>query len=415
MTFPAALKTDRESRVGRGRFALPAALAAVLLTSAPAVAVAIGVLMTQERKACPVWWALPALLCSALMPDSTLALLSIFPVLFWPALFTREGALFPALSSVLAVALVWHAGAVVPIGCAAGLAALVLLVLGRSVFWGISPGDVGLVRPAILATLLIAAQDEGMGTGARIALESLLLDLTLITLSVPALRLMPVLVTLRLPFPPLPGFLVLWLGIHAALGLAAGVQGWSVIGVLVALLIGLISLFDVLTVGRRPDTGVLPIGPDGAVCGVILGALLLPVAVFGVFSPVLHHVEGEWVWPFWSLGGGDGAHLKVPALMLILSVMWLFFVKSWRTERGLEKAIANLLLPGTQTGRSETGLFEEPPALPWIMRRLIVGGRIRLQALATLKSGQMPDMRQMAVGLWLVLLALVLVVLGLTA
>jgi len=415
LTVPAVLKADRDSAAGRGRIALPAALVAILATSGPAIAVALGVWMTQERRACPLWWALPALLCSVLLPDSTVALLALFPVLYWPALSSRDGALFPALSAILAVSVLWHVGAINPIVCMAGLGAMTLLVLGRCALWGEKPGDLGLLRPAILATLMIAAQDEGLTTGARIALEALLLDLTLLVLYVPALRLLPVLAILRLPFPPLPGFIVLWLGIHAALGLAAGVQGWSVIGVFVALLIGLISLVDVLIVGRRPDAGVLPVGPAGAVGIIALATMLLPLIVFGVFSPVLHHVGGEWVWPFWSLGGGDGAHLRLPAIVLLLGAIWLWLVKSWRGERGLEKAFAGLFSGRLQTAQGETGLFEEPAALPWVIRRLIVGGRGRARAMMALKVGKMPETRRMTVGLWLVLLALVLAVLGLTS
>ncbi|WP_415577563.1 hypothetical protein [Gluconobacter japonicus] len=415
MTVPAVLKADRDSVAGRGRIALPAALVAILATSGPAIAVALGVWMTQERRACPLWWALPALQCSVLLPDSTVALLALFPVLYWPALSSRDGALFPALSAILAVSVLWHAGAINPIVCMAGLGAMTLLVLGRCALWGEKPGDLGLLRPAILATLVIAAQDEGLTTGARIALEALLLDLALLVLYVPVLRLLPVLAILRLPFPPLPGFIVLWLGIHAALGLAAGVQGWSVIGVFVALLIGLISLVDVLTVGRRPDAGVLPVGPAGAVGIIALATMVLPLIVFGVFSPALHHVGGEWVWPFWSLGGGDGAHLRLPAIVLLLGAIWLWLVKSWRVERGLEKAFAGLFSGRLQTAQGETGLFEEPAALPWVVRRLIVGGRGRFRAMMALKVGKMPETRRMAVGLWLVLLALVLAVLGLTS
>ena len=400
---------------GRGRIALPAALVAILATSGPAIAVALGVWMTQERKGCPLWWALPALLCSVLLPDSTVALLALFPVLYWPVLSSREGALFPALSAILAVSTLWHAGAINPIVCMAGLGAMTLLVLGRCALWGEKPGDLGLLRPAILATLVIAAQDEGLTTGARIALEALLLDLTLLVLYVPVLRLLPVLAILRLPFPPLPGFIVLWLGIHAALGLAAGVQGWSVIGVFVALLIGLISLVDVLTVGRRPDSGALPVGPAGAIGIIAFATMVLPLIVFGVFSPVLHHVGGEWVWPFWSLGGGDGAHLRLPAIVLLLGAIWLWLVKSWRVERGLEKAFAGLFSGRLQTAQGETGLFEEPAALPWVVRRLIVGGRGRFCAMMALKVGNKPETRRMAVGLWLVLLALVLAILGLTS
>lgn len=401
---------------GQGRVALPAALVAVLATSGAAVAIALAILMTQERRACPLWWALPALLCSVLIPDSSLALLALFPVLYWPAFSGRSGelspALFPALSPILAVAVLWHAGVVNPIVCAAGLGAMALCVLGRSVLWGEMPGDIGLLRPAVLGTLLVAAQDEGLTTGARIALEGLLLDLTLLVLTVPVLRLLPVLALLRLPFPPFPGFVVLWLGIHAALGLAAGVQGWSVVGVFAALLIGLISLVDVLTVERRPENGMLPVTPAGTVCILAGAVILLPITVFGIFSPVLHHVGGDWVWPFWSLGGGDGAHLRLPAVVLLLGAFWLGLVKSWRVERGLEKAFARLVCLRRQ---GESGMFEEPAALSWNVRRLIVEGRSRLQAVMALRVGRLPDMRRMAVGLWLVLLTVVLAVLGLAA
>ncbi|EHH67183.1 hypothetical protein GMO_21760 [Gluconobacter morbifer G707] len=378
-----------------------------------ALAVALGVLLTQERESCPAVWSVPALLLSVLFPDRTIALLALFPVLYWPALVSRDGALFPVSGSLLAVAMLWHAIVLDPLTCVVGIGGLTVVLLARAVLTARVPGDLGLLRPPLLMTLIVVAEVQGLATTARVATEAMLLDLVLLALSVPAARLVPLLMCLRLPFPPFPGFIVLWLGIHAALGLSAGMDGWSVVGVLVALLIGVLSLTDVLTVGRRPGQGEFPVQPGGAVLALAGSVLLLPVVVFGCVSPVLNFMGGDWVWPVWSVGGGDGAHLRLMAVMMLMGLFWLVLVRPWRVRNGLVEGAAALLPALDRLAGAENGLFEETPSLSWAVRRLIVGGKARLRALAGLRSVRVPDMRQSAMGLWLLLLGLVLAMLGL--
>lgn len=406
-------------RPGRAVLLCVAALAAVLGVSPAVQAVALGVIAAQDREACPAVWSVPALLLSVLFPAQTFVVLAVLPVLFWSALVRRpdggqEGGAFSAVMGILGVSLVWHAPAAVSVELVAGLGAAVIGLLGRSVLGACRPGDLGLLRPVLLMVLVVAAQAEGLAVCARIALEATLLDLSLLVLTAALGRVFPVLAVLRLPFPPLPGLVVLWLGIHAALGMAAGVEGWSVLGVAVALLLGLLGLSDILVVGRVFRAW------QGRVSGVSVllvgaGSLLLPALVFGMVSPVLHFVGGEWVWPVWRMGGGDGASLRLPAFVLTGAVLWCVLVRPWRIVGGIVQT-ASTLLPALGNLLSVgDGLFEEAPSLGWKMRCVIVAGRRRLRALGSVKTPVLPDLRQGAVGLWLVLLGLVLAVLGVMA
>ena len=371
-----------------------------------------------DREACPAVWSVPALLLGVLFPAQTCVVLALLPVLFWSVLVRlRDGApggAFPAVMAILAVSLVWHAPGSVPAELVAGLGAGVIGLVVWSVLGAFRPGDLGLFRPVLLMVLVMAAQAEGLAVCSRIALEAALLDLSLLVLTAALGVRFPVLAVLRLPFPPLPGLVVLWLGIHAALGMAAGVEGWSVLGVAVSLLLGLLSLSDILVVGRvlRAWQGAVP-----GISVLLIGAasLLLPALVFGMASPVLHFMGGEWVWPVWRTGGGDGAYLRLPVFVLTGAVLWCVLVRPWRVVGGvvlaaspLVPALGNLLSAGDE-------LFEEAPSLGWKMRRVIVAGRLRFRAMKSVKAPVLPDLRQGAVGLWLVLLGLVLAVLGVMA
>ncbi|KXV17992.1 hypothetical protein AD934_09985 [Gluconobacter oxydans] len=419
MVVPACVQAMQPGRAGRAVVLCVAALAAVLGLSPAVQAVALGVIAAQDREACPAVWSVPALLLSVLFPAQTVVVLAVLPVLFWSALVRRpdggqEGGAFPAVMGVLGVSLVWHAPTAVSAELVAGLGAAVIGLLGRSVLGACRPGDLGLLRPVLLMVLVVAAQAEGLAVCSRIALEATLLDLSLLVLTAALGRVFPVLSVLRLPFPPLPGLVVLWLGIHAALGMAAGVEGWSVLGVAVALLLGLLGLSDILVVGRAFRAW------QGRVSGVAVllmgaGSLLLPALVFGMVSPVLHFVGGEWVWPVWRMGGGDGASLRLPAFVLTGAVLWCVLVRPWRIVGGIVQT-ASTLLPALGNLLSVgDGLFEEAPSLGWKMRCVIVAGRRRLRALGGVKAPVLPDLRQGAVGLWLMLLGLVLAVLGVMA
>ncbi|WP_408873065.1 hypothetical protein [Gluconobacter roseus] len=391
-----------------------AALAAILALSPAVLAVALGVIVALDREACPAVWTVPALLLSVLFPAHTFVLLVLLPVLFWSSLRRRRDGACPAVMSILAVSLIWHAPSAVPAELVAGLGAAVCGLVGWSVLGASRPGNLGLLRPVLLMVLVVAAQAESLVVCARIALEALLLDLALLMLTAALGRRFPMLAVLRLPFPPLPGLVVLWLGIHAALGMAAGVEGWSVLGVVVALLLGLLSLSDILEVGRLfflrrevvSGASVLLLGA---------GSLLVPALVFGLTSPVLHAIGGEWVWPVWSIGAGDGAHLLLPAFILAGAGIWIVLVRPWRVMGGVVQA-ASLLVPAL--GKLLTigdGLFDEAPSLNWTLRRVIAGGRLRFRGLRNVRAPVLPDLRQGAVGLWLVLLGLVLAVLGVMA
>ncbi|GEC59979.1 hypothetical protein GOX01_03100 [Gluconobacter oxydans] len=419
LAVPACVQAMQPGRAGRAVVLCVAALAAVLGLSPAVQAVALGVIAAQDREACPAVWSVPALLLSVLFPAQTVVVLAVLPVLFWSALVRRpdggqEGGAFPAVMGVLGVSLVWHAPAAVSAELVAGLGAAVIGLLGRSVLGACRPGDLGLLRPVLLMVLVVAAQAEGLAVCARIALEATLLDLSLLVLTAALGRVFPVLSVLRLPFPPLPGLVVLWLGIHAALGMAAGVEGWSVLGVGVALLLGLLGLSDILVVGRVFRAW------QGRVSGVSVllvgaGSLLLPALVFGMLSPVLHFVGGEWVWPVWRMGGGDGASLRLPAFVLTGAVLWCVLVRPWQIVGGIVQT-ASMLLPALGNLLSVgDGLFEEAPSLGWKMRCVIVEGRRRLRVLQGMKAPVLPDLRQGAVGLWLMLLGLVLAVLGVMA
>lgn len=418
LIVPACLQAVQPGQAWRTAVLCVAALAAVLALSPAVVAVAIGVIAALDREACPAVWSVPALLLGVLFPAQTCVVLALLPVLFWSVLVRRRdgasGGAFPAVMGVLGVSLVWHAPGSVAAELVAGLGAGVVGLVGWSVLGAFRPGDLGLLRPALLMVLVMAAQAEGLAVCARIALEATLLDLSLLVLTAALGVRFPVLAVLRLPFPPLPGLVVLWLGIHAALGMAAGVEGWSVLGVAVALLLGLLSLSDILVVGRvlRAWQGAVP-----GLSVLLIGAasLLLPALVFGVASPVLHFMGGEWVWPVWRMGGGDGAYLKLPAFVLTGAVLWCVLVRPWRVVGGIVQAASTLVPALGNLLSAGDELFEEAPSLGWKMRRVIVAARLRFSTVRGVKAPVLPDLRQGAVGLWLMLLGLVLAVLGVMA
>ena len=408
---PACVLAIQPGRFGQAVVVCLAALAAVLALSPAVLAVALGVIAAQERDACPAVWSVPVLLLSVLFPAQTPVLLGLLPVLFWPALARRRDEGCSAVMSILGVSLVWHAPEAVSAELVAGLGVCVLGLIGWAVLGAHRPGNLGLLRPLLLMVLVVAAQDEGLAVCVRIALEAAFLDLATLVLMA-ALRLrFPALAVLRLPLPPLPGLVVLWLGIHAALGMAAGVEGWSVLGVIVALLLGVLALSDLLVVGRQMSGG------QAAISGVSVllvgaGSLLLPALVFGLTSPALHGVGGEWVWPVWSIGAGDGSHFRLMAFVMVGVLIWIVLVRPWRIMGGIVQA-ASTLAPALMTLlASGDALFEEAPSLGWSLRRFVVSGRVRLRVLKGMKAPVLPDLRQGAVRLWLVLLGLVLAVLG---
>ncbi|WP_231878143.1 hypothetical protein [Gluconobacter albidus] len=409
--MPACVLVLQPGRFGQAVTVCLAALAAVLALSPAVLAVALGVIAAQERDACPAVWSVPVLLLSVLFPAQTPVLLGLLPVLFWPALVRRRDGGCCAVMSILGVSLVWHASDVVSAELVAGLGLCVLGLIGWSVLGAHRPGNLGLLRPVLLVVLVVAAQAEGLAVCARIALEATLLDLATLALTASLGLRFPMLAVLRLPFPPLPGLVVLWLGIHAALGLAAGVEGWSVLGVAVALLLGVLALSDLLVVGRQMSAGQVAVS---GVSVLLLGAgsLLLPALVFGLTSPALHVVGGEWVWPVWSIGAGDGSHFRLMAFAMVGAVIWIVLVRPWRSIGGIVQAASTLAPALARLLSSGDALFEESPSLGWSLRRFIVSGRVRFRALKGMKAPVLPDLRQGAVGLWLVLLGLVLAVLG---
>ncbi|WP_349291907.1 hypothetical protein [Gluconobacter sp. Dm-73] len=408
---PACVLVLQPGRFGQAATVCLAALAAVLALSPAVLAVALGVIAAQERDACPAVWSVPVLLLSVLFPAQTPVLLGLLPALFWPALVRRKDEGCSAVMSILGVSLVWHAPGAVSVELVAGLGVCVLGLIGWSVLGAHRPGNLGLLRPVLLMVLVVAAQNEGLAVCARIALEAALLDLAMLVLTASLGPWFPVMAVLRLPFPPLPGLVVLWLGIHAALSMAAGVEGWSVLGVMVALLLGVLALSDLLVVGRQMSGGQAVIsGVSVLLMGA--GSLFLPALVFGLTSPALHGVGGEWVWPVWSIGAGDGSHFRLMAFVMVGALIWILLVRPWRIMGGIVHAASTLAPALVTLLASGDALFEEAPSLGWSLRRFVVSGRVRLKGLKGVKAPVLPDLRQGAVGLWLVLLGLVLAVLG---
>lgn len=391
-----------------------AALASIMVVSPAVVAVALGVLMLSDRSNCPKVWSVPALLLFVLVPEHGLFLPALLPILFWPVIADRDRAL-DAARALVGTALVWHmaAGGVSELLLLSGGG--VLFLIGRAVLDGRTPGDLGAVRPLLLMALVIAAHDQDLAGSARVALQAALLDLTLLVI-LPLLSLRcSVASVLRLPFPPMPGFVVLWLGIHAALGMSAGLDGWSLQGTAVAVSLGLLALCDVATaareIGERRASQDM-FGQGGAFLFVAVASLAMPATVFGAMSPALRFVSGGWTWPVWSLGGGDGAFLRLMLIWFCGAVLWCFFVRPWRIPGGVT-ALAGAFdgsLRGLLT--HVAALPGEPPALGWAMRRPIVDIRRRARAITRLRGPALPDMRRAASGVWLLLLGLALAVLG---
>ncbi|TPW34947.1 hypothetical protein [Oecophyllibacter saccharovorans] len=305
-------------------------VAAALLCGIPAgtvlfIGAAILLLHAPGEAFCRPAIAVPLLLVYALYPGIW-GVLALLPVLFWPGGHRACG---QVAGSFLAVGLaahvhpampaLWLCGSVVIMG-ALGLAALAVHPTPRAVAAFLP------MRPMILLGLMQAATSAGLEASAQAALAALMLDLALQALGV----LRPGWEGLLLPVPPLPGFLVLWLGLHAALGLATGTPDWTPGGLFLACLLGGLSLAEGLAVlswlGGRPITLAFLIGAFL----VPLGLVLLSVPAGHVLITPAETGSAGWQQAFWQIRGGDGALLAWPLGWGMLLAFWCFFVRPWR-------------------------------------------------------------------------------------
>lgn len=381
---------------------------------------AVFLLQAPEEDVCPPAVALPALVFYALFPG-VIGVLCLLPVLFWPG---RRRPLLQLAGCFLAIGLalritpaqpdLWLCGALLTMG-ALGIAALAVHPTPRAV------GAFLPLRPMILLGLMQAATEAGLEASALAALAALVLDLALQTLGV----LKPGWEGLLLPVPPLPGFLVLWLGLHSALGLATGAPGWTPGGLLLACLLGALSLAEGITLipvlrGRRITVSFLL---AAFFLPLLLGVLAFPLGVNLISPDMLHGFK--WRSALWAFSGGDGALLALPLAWGVLAIFWVILFRPWRTVRVAGDQTASLVWPQPflsilRQGTSVVPVLESKAVLQKLQKRfarrvLRRGLRVRA-ALAVVRppiSGARkrgwPDM---GVSFWLLFLGLMLALAG---
>lgn len=264
-----------------------------------------------------------------------------------------------------------------------------------------------LVRPVFLLGVMEVSRQQGMVLGAEGAFFALLLDLACQSLAV----IWPRAALLMLPAPPLPGFVVGWVGLHAALGLSSSTEGWTVVGCLLGVAIMGLSCGDGLVVLGEATPSLWDGRRQPWVWGLLL-AMGLP-SVCGMVADLLTGHGAAWVGWFYRLSGGDGSMMALPVLWAALLLLWFCFS---RRERGEAQDVD---LPLEEGERNALDVFhaymQAQPVRPRSLRRFLMRGqrqvrslRLSITELLSLSPVQEPE----AV-FWLVFLGGVLVVMGL--
>ncbi|WP_018980253.1 hypothetical protein [Saccharibacter floricola] len=355
------------------------------------------------------FWGIPALVLYGVYPSLWGALL-LLPVLFWPGQKRDIAHEQQCLGALLSVGLSAHITPFQPgfwtLG--AGSVMMALSAWGYMRKWAVLSGLVLVLRPLFLLGVMMASQKEGLTASAQAAACALLLDLTLSVVRViqPSWRL------LALSVPPLPGFMVTWLGIHATLGLVTGAGGWTLSGLAVAVILALLATLELIRfIPTMRATAVTP--------SFLLVAALVPSCVMVAGGLLAHHggYDGLSTFSFatiWSFQGGDGAVLAFPALWGLVLIFWGVFVRPWSLTRPV-------MLPGTlpvmtsDRQRWLAWLGGETPSLPWRWRRqLVVMRYYGREGSRRFRQMQVP-VSEMSLTIWLVFLGAVLALLGLSS
>ena len=262
-----------------------------------------------------------------------------------------------------------------------------------------------LLRPVLLLGVMEVSRQQGMELGVAGALFALLLDLACQCLAV----IWPRAALLMLPAPPLPGFVVGWVGLHASLGLSSSTEGWTVMGCLLGVGIMGLSLGDgVLVLGQM--TEVLREGRRrDRVWGLCL-AVGLPSAC-GMVSGWLAGQGAGWAGWLCRLPGGDGSVMALPLLWGVMLPAWF-----WLSRRRKEELEGGSL---SGEGREELAALraymQSAPACPHSLKRLLMRGKRQVLSarLSVTELLSLLPAQELGAVFWLVFLGSVLVVMGL--
>nr|WP_294916413.1 hypothetical protein [uncultured Neokomagataea sp.] len=416
LAVPGVCAALGDVRRARGVLLLLCVVGVGLLTSPLLAALLLGIVTAFGASGAPPWWQVIALVLLVLLPGQVWGCVAVLPVLFWPwlvgekattrAALSREGSVAPCMAA-LAALVVWHGAASAPLCAVLLCCAMAVLLVLRTVQGVVTDfAAAGMVRPALLVALAAAAQHEGLDTAGQGAIIAAVLDLAVQWLRSWPVQSLSVAYALSAPFPPMPGFIVLWVGVHAALNLAAAASGWAVPAVFCALILGALAVLELWHVCRTPrQSDAVSMVEVGKAAGLLIG---LTAALVLIQKYVL---GGNGV-PFASFGGGDGAFLRLGSIALFLCLFYWVIVRRGGGQTFLGHG---LVFPrGT--------IFSlRRYTVPWAWRRYIVVMRKVVRDVALLGgrggarlSSVGPALREggASLGWWLVVLATILAVLG---
>lgn len=387
-----------------------------VLGSPVLAALLLGVVTASVVRGAPSWWQVLSLILLVLFPGQLWGVAAFLPVLFWPwlasekattrAALSREGSIAPCVA-VVAALLVWRGAASAPllaVLCCCGMAVVLAARTVKGTATDFSAA--GMVRPALLVALAAAARHEGLDLAGQGAIIAAILDLAVQWLRSWPMKYLAVASLLAAPFPPMPGFFVVWVGVHTAFDLASGAPGWAVPAMLCALIFGVLAVLDFWHVGqgvrKTARISTVEIGKAVIVLIVLMVGLVL----------AQHYVLGGENVPFASFGGGDGAFIHIGAMALFLGVVFWICVR--RRDGGAFLGYGLIFPRGDILPLRKHGV-------PWVWRRYLVVMRKAVQD-ARLLGGRgglrlslmEPALREggASLGWWLAVLAIILAVLG---
>ncbi|MXV44768.1 hypothetical protein GS501_06925 [Saccharibacter sp. 17.LH.SD] len=393
--------------------ALLVALVALIVGQTGVIALSLAVMMVLlGGKAGDVFlpfWGVPALVLYGLFPTTGGTVL-ILPVLLWPGQGREISPYQRCVGVILALGLASHVMPSHPVTWILGSGS-VMLLLGIWAYikgWGALLSVILTLRPLLLLGIIEAAQQEGLDESAQAAVRALVLDLTLQVIG----TLRPSWRSLSLPIPPLPGFLVMWLGMHAALGMATGTPGWTIAGVGLALILVGLSVVEgvrLIPALREPVKSKI----------FIVSAVVLPSLVFLASWAVLKQFGATFDRQslgaiLWFFPGGDGAVVAYPVLWVLLCFFWFL-----STRRSSRRVLGDIFIAASVplSEKQSWGLWfaGERPHLMWQWRRWMVGGRGYWDVLAGDVRRFNAPLSEVGLAFWLLFLGSVLAIIGLTA
>lgn len=370
--------------------------------------VAIALILMGGGTAFQPVWGIPALIGYGLLPDG-LGGLGLMAVCFWAAGRAESDGAARLVALLLMLGLGRGMVALHPLWWVSGGAVLA----GLCMMAGPWPDRLSLyrycrlVRPVFLLGVIEVSRQQGMLLGVEGALFALLLDLACQSLAV----IWPRAALLLLPAPPLPGFVVGWVGLHAALGLSSSTEGWTVVGCLLGVAIMGLSCGDGLVVLGE---AALPLwaGRRRLLVWVLLLAMGLP-SVCGIVAGWLTGHGAAWAGWFYRLSGGDGSMMALPIFWAVLLLLWCCLS---RRERG---DVQDVDLPLEDSERNGLDVLHDymqaQPVRPRSLRRFLmqVQRQVRSLRLSVTELLSFAPVQEPESVFWLVFLGGVLVVMGL--